>query len=62
MIGRRHLMTASHDVPRLAGGGWDWMTFTPMQYDTSTPFGSAHVTRVYVSERVNGSDGISHDG
>jgi hypothetical protein len=30
-----------------------------MQYDTSTPFGSAHVTRVYFWQRVNGADGIS---
>lgn len=58
MVGRRHLLTASHVVPWLAGGGSDWMTFTPMQYDTSTPFGSAHVTRVYFWQRVNGADGI----
>ncbi|MFM9700062.1 trypsin-like serine peptidase [Streptomyces europaeiscabiei] len=59
MIGRRHMVTASHAIPWLAGGGSDWITFTPMQYDTSTPFGSAHVTRVYVWQAVNGSDGIS---
>jgi V8-like Glu-specific endopeptidase len=58
MIGRRHMMTASHVVPWLAGGGSDWMTFTPMQYDTSTPFGSAYATRVYYWERANPADGI----
>ena len=58
MIGRRHMMTASHVVPWLGGGGSDWMTFTPMQYDTSTPFGSAHVIRIYAWQRVNGADGI----
>ena len=58
MIGRRHMMTASHVVPWLAGGGSDWLTFTPMQYDTSTPFGSTHVTRIYSWLRVNGADGI----
>jgi V8-like Glu-specific endopeptidase len=58
MVGRRHMMTASHVVPWLAGGGADWMTFTPMQYDTSTPFGSAHITRIYSWQRVNGADGI----
>ena len=31
MIGRRHMMTASHVVPWLPGGGSDWLTFTPMQ-------------------------------
>jgi V8-like Glu-specific endopeptidase len=59
MVGRRHMVTASHAIPWLAGGGSDWITFTPMQYDTSTPFGSAYATRVYVWQRVNGSDGIS---
>lgn len=58
MIGRHHLMTASHVVPWLPGGGADWMTFTPMQYDTSTPFGSAYVTRIYLWLQVNGADGI----
>ncbi|MGW0788601.1 trypsin-like serine peptidase [Streptomyces sp. NPDC002911] len=59
MVGRRHMVTASHVVPWLAGGGADWMTFTPMQYDTSAPFGSAHVTRIYFWQQVNGADGIS---
>jgi V8-like Glu-specific endopeptidase len=58
MVGRRHMMTASHVVPWLPGGGSDWLTFTPMQYDTSTPFGSAHVTRIYWWQQVNGGDGI----
>lgn len=58
MVGRRHMMTASHVVPWLPNGGSDWLTFTPMQYDTSTPFGSAHVTRIYQWQRVNGGDGI----
>lgn len=58
MIGRRHMMTASHVVPWLADGSSDWITFTPMQYDTSTPFGSAYVIRVYCWQRVNGADGI----
>jgi V8-like Glu-specific endopeptidase len=58
MIGRRHMMTASHVIPWLAGGGSDWITFTPMQYDTSSPFGSAHATRVYCWQQVNGADGI----
>lgn len=59
MVGRRHMITASHVIPWLAGGGSDWITFTPMQYDTSTPFGSAHAIRVYVWQRVNPADGIS---
>jgi V8-like Glu-specific endopeptidase len=58
MVGRRHMMTASHVIPWLAGGGSDWITFTPMQYDTSTPFGSTHVDRVYVWQQVNDGDGI----
>jgi V8-like Glu-specific endopeptidase len=58
MIGRRHMMTASHVIPWLAGGGSDWITFTPMQYDTSTPFGSTYADRVYVWQQVNGGDGI----
>jgi V8-like Glu-specific endopeptidase len=58
MVGRRHVMTASHVVPWLPNGGSDWMTFTPMQYDTSTPFGSAHVTRIYWWQRVDDGDGI----
>ncbi|MCT2588502.1 trypsin-like peptidase domain-containing protein [Streptomyces sp. N2-109] len=59
MVGRRHMVTASHVVPWRADGSADWMTFTPMQYDTSAPFGSAHVTRIYFWQRVNGADGIS---
>ncbi|WP_128378203.1 trypsin-like serine peptidase [Streptomyces cavernae] len=59
MVGRRHMVTASHAIPWLPGGGSDWITFTPMQYDTSTPFGSAYVTRVYFWQRVVASDGIS---
>jgi len=58
MIGPRHMMTASHVVPWLADGGSDWITFTPMQYDTSTPFSSAYAIRVYQWQRVNGADGI----
>ncbi|CAN5573328.1 hypothetical protein BH20ACT19_BH20ACT19_05610 [soil metagenome] len=59
MIGRRHMMTASHAIPWLPGGGSDWVTFTPMQFDTSAPFGSAHVIRVYSWQQVTGADGIS---
>lgn len=58
MVGRRHMITAGHAIPWLAGGGSDWVTFTPMQYDTSTPYGSAYATRIYVWQHVNGSDGI----
>ncbi|MFJ9642837.1 trypsin-like serine peptidase [Streptomyces sp. NPDC101206] len=58
MVGPRHLLTASHAVPWLASGGSDWMTFTPSQFDTSTPFGTANSTRVYSWLRAHGADGI----
>ncbi|MGW5342376.1 trypsin-like serine peptidase [Streptomyces sp. NPDC004050] len=58
MVGPRHVLTASHAVPWLASGGADWMTFTPAQFDTSTPFGTANSTRVYSWLRAYGADGL----
>jgi V8-like Glu-specific endopeptidase len=58
MIGPRHMMTASHIVPWLGDGGSDWITFTPLQYDTSEPFGSAYATRVYYWRQGSDADGI----
>ncbi|MGW4203210.1 trypsin-like serine peptidase [Streptomyces sp. NPDC004726] len=59
MVGPRHMVTASHVVPWLTGGGTDWMTFTPMQFDTSEPFGTTTVTRVYFWLRVLDANAIS---
>ncbi|NXY97204.1 hypothetical protein HYE82_23075 [Streptomyces sp. BR123] len=58
MVGPRHMLTASHTVPWLANGDADWLTFTPAQFDTSTPFGTAHATRIYSWLRARGGDGI----
>ena len=59
MIGPRHLMTASHVINWGPNNTAGWVKFTPLQFDTSEPFGVAWATRIYWWQRVNGGDGIS---
>lgn len=55
MVGPRHMLTASHAIDWASDGGW--LTFTPMQFDTSDPFGTAAGVRVYYLDKVRGSVG-----
>jgi V8-like Glu-specific endopeptidase len=59
MIGPRHLMTASHAINWGPNNTAGWVKFTPLQFDTSEPFGSAWATTIYWWQQVNGSDGVS---
>lgn len=59
MIGPRHMMTASHVINWGPNNTAGWVRFTPLQFDTSEPFGSAGATRIYWWQQVNGGDGIS---
>ena len=59
MIGPRHLMTASHVINWGPNNTAGWVKFTPLNFDSSEPFGSAYATRIYWWQQVNGSDGIS---
>jgi V8-like Glu-specific endopeptidase len=59
MIGPRHMMTASHVINWGPNNTAGWVKFTPLQYDTSEPFGFAYATRIYWWQQVNGGDGIS---
>ena len=59
MIGPRHMMTASHVINWGPNNTAGWVKFTPLQFDTSEPFGFAYVTRIYWWQQVNGSDGIN---
>jgi hypothetical protein len=59
MIGPRHMMTASHVINWGPNNTAGWVKFTPLQFDTSEPFGIAWATRIYWWQQVNGGDGIS---
>lgn len=59
MIGPRHLMTASHVINWGPNNTAGWVKFTPLQFDTSEPFGIAWATRIYWWQQVNGGDGVS---
>lgn len=61
MVGPRHLLTASHVVNWQPNNTAGWMTFTPMQFDTSTPFGSANVSQIYWWKQADNSDGIDEE-
>jgi V8-like Glu-specific endopeptidase len=47
MVGPRHLMTASHVVPWGPNNTAGWLTFTPLYFDGSAPFGVASATTIY---------------
>jgi V8-like Glu-specific endopeptidase len=59
MIGPRHMITASHIINWGPNNTAGWLKFTPLQFDTSEPFGFAYATRIYLWQQVNSSDGIS---
>ena len=59
MIGPRHMMTASHVINWGRNNTAGWVKFTPLQFDTSEPFGIAWVTRIYWWQQVNAGDGVS---
>lgn len=59
MIGPRHMMTASHVINWGPNNTAGWVKFTPLQFDTSEPFGIAWATRIYWWQQVNGGDGVS---
>lgn len=46
MIGPRHMMTASHVINWGPNNTAGWVKFTPLQFDTSEPFGIAWATRI----------------
>ena len=52
-------MTASHVINWGPNNTAGWVKFTPLQFDTSEPFGIAWATRIYWWQQVNGGDGIS---
>jgi V8-like Glu-specific endopeptidase len=47
MVGPRHMMTASHAVPWGPNNTAGAMTFTPLYFNGSAPFGAANVTTIY---------------
>lgn len=57
MIGRRHVLTASHVVnwDRDAAGDIGWVTFTPGYYDGRGPWGELAVDEVLAWDEVSGS-------
>jgi V8-like Glu-specific endopeptidase len=59
MIGPRHMMTASHVINWGPNNTAGWVKFTPLQFDTSEPFGFAYATRIYWWQQVNPSDGVN---
>lgn len=58
-IGPRHIMTASHVINWGPNNTAGWVKFTPLQFDTSEPFGVAWATRIYSWQQVNGGDGVN---
>ncbi len=56
MIGRRHMLTASHVIDWGPNNTAGWLRFTPLVFDTSEPFGFAYATRIYWWLRVDPSD------
>lgn len=59
MIGPRHLMTASHVINWGPNNTAGWVKFTPLQFDTSEPFGVAWATCIYWWQQVNVGDGVN---
>jgi len=59
LVGPRHMVTASHVINWLPNNTAGWVKFTPLQFDTSEPFGFAYAIRTYFWQRVDSSDGIS---
>ncbi|KAJ4460052.1 putative peptidase S1 [Paratrimastix pyriformis] len=55
LIGRRLVLTASHCIPWTAGGGSEWITFTPAFYNNEEPFGTSAVENVLVYVKIQGS-------
>jgi V8-like Glu-specific endopeptidase len=47
MVGPRHMMTASHVIRWGPNNTAGWVKFTPLQFDTSEPFGFANVITIY---------------
>jgi V8-like Glu-specific endopeptidase len=58
MIGRRHMMTASHVIDWGPDNTAGWVKFTPLVFDTSEPFGFAYATRIYWWLQADASDQI----
>lgn len=58
MIGRRHMMTASHVIDWGPNNTAGWVKFTPLVFDTSEPFGFAYATRIYWWLQADASDQI----
>jgi V8-like Glu-specific endopeptidase len=54
MVGPRHMLTVSHVIQWLSGGGAGWVRFRPMVFDGSAPFGEAWGTWVYYKSKVTG--------
>ena len=54
MIGRRLLLTASHNINWLGGGGAGWVEFTPAYYNGTQPFGVAWAQRVIYWNQAGG--------
>jgi V8-like Glu-specific endopeptidase len=61
MIGPRHFMTASHVVNWGPNNTAGWIKFTPLQFDDTTPFGTAFATRIYSWLKADGSDQLDRD-
>ncbi len=58
MIGPRHLMTANHAVNWGPNNTAGWLKFTPLQYDTSEPFGFAWAQTIYWWRQLDASAGL----
>lgn len=61
MVGPRHMLTASHVVNWNAPTQVGALTFTPLLFDTSEPFGHAESVTVYRFKSADPSDGIDAD-
>jgi hypothetical protein len=48
------MLTVSHVIQWLSGGGAGWVRFRPMVFDGSAPFGEAWGTWVYYKSKVTG--------
>lgn len=59
MVGRNLMLTATHCVNFLNGGGIGWMSFTPSYYNGNAPFGIAWATGIWFWTQVDGSNGLS---
>jgi V8-like Glu-specific endopeptidase len=56
MIGRHHMLTASHVINWGPNNTAGWVKFTPMAFDTSEPFGFAYATQIYWWLQADASD------